>query len=152
MITCIEVRKEFSIAHRLSKSKSKCQNLHGHNYVVKFTVGGKIQSSNDMIMDFDELKGYIKKVHEKYDHTCIVNVQDRVSITGDDTLMYLAYEPTAEVFSVLFAKELIDCMPDSVLDRLRFINCSVSETANNTAITTIQDWDFHVELSELLGR
>jgi 6-pyruvoyltetrahydropterin/6-carboxytetrahydropterin synthase len=72
------VTKEFSFAaaHFLTNYHGKCENLHGHNYRLRVTIIGPLQS-DDMVIDFAE----VKKVVQQYiitvlDHT---NLNDRFS-------------------------------------------------------------------------
>lgn len=59
---------EISCAHKLELPyESKCQNLHGHNYLIKVELEGTLNKQG-MVVDFAHLKRIIK---EKYDHQVI---------------------------------------------------------------------------------
>ncbi len=61
------VTKEMEIAgcHQLTLPyKSKCENRHGHNWMVYVTVSCT-ELDHDMVIDFTHLK---KQIHDKLDH------------------------------------------------------------------------------------
>lgn len=62
------VTKKMEIAgsHRLSLSyESKCENLHGHNWIVKVFCKSEELNSDGMVVDFKHIK---EKIHSKLDH------------------------------------------------------------------------------------
>ena len=63
-----EVRKriEISAAHKLDLSyESKCENLHGHNWIITIYCKSETLDENGMVIDFKEIK---RRVHSKLDH------------------------------------------------------------------------------------
>lgn len=59
----------FEAAHRLDNYKGKCEQFHGHSYVLEVTFAGKPQKDG-MIIDFSEIKKIVEnKVISKLDHT-----------------------------------------------------------------------------------
>lgn len=46
----------FSAAHQLPYYDGPCKRLHGHNYVLQVSFGGKPNPSDGMIRDFDEVR------------------------------------------------------------------------------------------------
>lgn len=80
-------RFSFDSAHYLPGHEGKCQNLHGHTYILEVTVGrdSLIEggSSEGMIIDFSDLKSIVNKlVVDPLDHQCLNEL--------------LPYRPTAE--------------------------------------------------------
>jgi 6-pyruvoyltetrahydropterin/6-carboxytetrahydropterin synthase len=72
-------RAEFSASHfyhnpELSPEENrrvfgKCNNAHGHNYVLDVTVRGEVDSSTGMVVDLKDLKQVIEaEVMEAMDH------------------------------------------------------------------------------------
>lgn len=55
---------EISSAHHLENYKGKCENIHGHNYILEIWVEGDL--INDMVIDFSKLKKQIKKLDHVY--------------------------------------------------------------------------------------
>lgn len=62
------VTKKMEIAgsHKLSLSyESKCENLHGHNWIVKVFCKTEELNTDGMVVDFKHIK---EKIHSKLDH------------------------------------------------------------------------------------
>lgn len=69
-------KRKFDAAHKLydtSKSKEwnertfgKCTNLHGHTWVVDFTLCGEVNSDDCMLVNFNILKEIIDNLDHKY--------------------------------------------------------------------------------------
>jgi 6-pyruvoyltetrahydropterin/6-carboxytetrahydropterin synthase len=64
----ILVKEGFSAAHRIELHGGKCEELHGHNYVVEVIVDGGVLNSLGMVMDFTDLKGHLRDVVGGLDH------------------------------------------------------------------------------------
>lgn len=63
---------KFSAAHILESSWSeKCQEIHGHNYIVEVVVESTDLNKDGMVIDFGKLKSIIKPLIEKFDHSFI---------------------------------------------------------------------------------
>jgi 6-pyruvoyltetrahydropterin/6-carboxytetrahydropterin synthase len=62
------VKDSFAAAHRLIGYEGKCEDLHGHNFVVEaFFSGGKL-GDDGLLVDFKILKDYLKGVLDNLDH------------------------------------------------------------------------------------
>lgn len=74
----IKVAREFhfSMGHTLSDYDGKCANLHGHNYRLIVTLGGEVDDSRGMFVDFGEFKNMIDGVLADYDHHFLIFVGD----------------------------------------------------------------------------
>lgn len=75
-------RYTFEAAHHLPGHNGKCENEHGHGYVVWVEVEGEIQTLPDrpdfgMAIDFDELDILVGGILEYLDHTDL-NVSGRM--------------------------------------------------------------------------
>ena len=71
MYTVIK-RMEVSAAHSLKLSyQSKCENLHGHNWIITVFCRSKELNSDGMVVDFSHIKQAVK---EKLDHRNINEV------------------------------------------------------------------------------
>jgi len=66
---------EFEAAHCLEGHKGKCKNLHGHTYKLEITVGSSYNGymSNNMVIDFGDLKEIMKEMVDKYFDHCYIN-------------------------------------------------------------------------------
>ncbi|QLH35330.1 MAG: 6-carboxytetrahydropterin synthase QueD [Parachlamydiaceae bacterium] len=63
----------FEAAHSLKHHDGKCQNIHGHSYVLHVVIRSKdLQTSGpkvNMIMDFQDVNNIVKPMIQKYlDH------------------------------------------------------------------------------------
>ncbi len=62
----VKKRLEISASHKLNLSyESKCENLHGHNWVIEVYCRSKELNADGMVIDFSHIKENIK---EKLDH------------------------------------------------------------------------------------
>ncbi|MCK9432425.1 MAG: 6-carboxytetrahydropterin synthase QueD [Candidatus Omnitrophota bacterium] len=70
----LKVQGSFSSAHNLRGYKGKCEDLHGHNWVVEITVeSGKLDKIG-MVLDFKFLKKELGACLEKMDHKYLNNI------------------------------------------------------------------------------
>lgn len=67
----ISVEDKFSSAHALRGYQGKCENLHGHNWKVFARVKGEKLDNIGLLIDFHDLKKYLKEVLSIIDHTNI---------------------------------------------------------------------------------
>lgn len=106
-------RMEIAGSHSLKLSyRSKCENLHGHNWIVTVHCKARELNSDGMVIDFKHVKD---KVHSYLDHG---NFND-----------LLPFNPTAENI----AKWVCDNVPHC-------FRVDVQESESNTA-TYIKDED-----------
>lgn len=98
---------EVSGAHRLNLSyRSKCENLHGHNWKITVYCRSKELNQDGMVVDFSHLKNIIKK---QLDHQYINDI--------------VSFNPTAENIARWIADQIPTCF-----------KVEVQESENNTAI------------------
>ncbi|MDD3677677.1 MAG: 6-carboxytetrahydropterin synthase QueD [Dehalococcoidales bacterium] len=65
----LSVEEHFDAAHALRGYKGKCENLHGHRFVVKVKVTSSQLDDIGLAFDFTELKRILKEVLSRFDHT-----------------------------------------------------------------------------------
>jgi len=101
-----EVRVEagFSAAHFLKDYNGKCENLHGHNYKVFAHVRGSVLNEGGMLLDFSKLKGALRTVCKKIDHT---NLND-MALFKDN--------PSAERIAVFIYDQIISHTKEEGID------------------------------------
>lgn len=103
----VKKRFEISAAHRLELSyKSKCSNLHGHNWIVTVECRSRELNADGMVVDFTHIK---EMVMDRLDHSVINDV--------------IECNPTAENI----ARWIVDIVPCCW-------RCEVQESEGNTAI------------------
>ena len=106
MYTVIK-RMEISAAHQLKLSyPSKCENLHGHNWIVTVYCRSKELNSDGMVVDFSHIK---KVVKDQLDHKNLNDV--------------LSFNPTAENMARWICDQISTCY-----------KVEVQESEGNTAI------------------
>lgn len=64
----VVVKADFSSAHRLREYKGKCENLHGHNWIVEMAVSSKTLNKNGLLIDFRILKSKLSEILDDLDH------------------------------------------------------------------------------------
>lgn len=102
----VKKRLEISASHQLHLSyESKCENLHGHNWIITVYCRAKDLNWDGMVIDFSVIKNVIK---EKLDHK---NLND-----------ILPFNPTAENMARWICEQIPRCY-----------KVEVQESENNTA-------------------
>jgi 6-pyruvoyltetrahydropterin/6-carboxytetrahydropterin synthase len=70
----ITVEDHFDAAHALRGYKGKCEALHGHRFRVAVKVTASKLDDIGLAYDFVELKGKLKAILERFDHTTLNDV------------------------------------------------------------------------------
>ena len=68
------VRTSFSSAHHLRDYSGKCENVHGHNWVVEVSIACESLNRIGLGIDFVEVKKKLAEVVEKLDHKDLNNL------------------------------------------------------------------------------
>lgn len=98
---------EISAAHRLSLSyPSKCEQLHGHNWIITVYCQSETLNNDGMVVDFTHIKQVVK---DQLDHKNINEV--------------LSVNPTAENIARWICDQIPSC-----------VKVEVQESEGNTAI------------------
>lgn len=112
------VTKEITwdMAHRLSKHKGQCANLHGHTYKLQVTLCSTSDKlAQGMVIDFADIKHMLDDVKQMYDHRTILDgnsnsdasIAEALSVAGCSYRM-MTCEPTAENMAAEIMNYLID--------------------------------------------
>ena len=120
-IYCVAKRMEIAGAHKLNLSyESKCQNIHGHNWIVTIYCAAKELNKDGMVCDFKHIKD---KIHGYLDHG-FLNEK-------------LNFNPTAENIARWCTEQIPECY-----------KAMVQESEGNIAVAT--DLDFHLDILKLM--
>jgi 6-pyruvoyltetrahydropterin/6-carboxytetrahydropterin synthase len=76
----ISVESSFSAAHRLKNYQGPCENLHGHNWLVRATVRCETLDASGLGIDFKILKNHLKEILSGFDHKDLNAVLDPLHI------------------------------------------------------------------------
>lgn len=65
----VMVEKHFAAAHHLLNYRGKCENPHGHNYVVQVWARKATLDKANVAFDFTQLKQELKVIVDYLDHS-----------------------------------------------------------------------------------
>ena len=105
-------RFTFCAGHRLLGHEGKCQNLHGHNYVLEVYVTGQEQDEIGRILDFKLLKQRVNGwLDEHWDHTFVPWREDdnglqAIRASEPHRIYELDTNPTAENMAIHFLEDV----------------------------------------------
>lgn len=89
----VKKRLEISACHRLNLTyESKCENLHGHNWIVTIYCKSEELNNDGMVVDFTHIK---KQISDKLDH--------------NDLNRVLNFNPTAENMAKWIQEQIPYC-------------------------------------------
>jgi 6-pyruvoyltetrahydropterin/6-carboxytetrahydropterin synthase len=77
----ITVERDFDAAHALRGYRGKCENLHGHRFVVRATVKASKLDDIGLACDFTILKQHLSEILAKFDHH---NLNEVPPFTGEN--------------------------------------------------------------------
>ncbi|CAN2042329.1 putative 6-carboxy-5,6,7,8-tetrahydropterin synthase [Candidatus Magnetomoraceae bacterium gMMP-15] len=64
----LKITTHFSAAHQLRMMKTKCENLHGHNWKIEVYVQGNDLDNVGLVIDFGVLKKHVASILDNLDH------------------------------------------------------------------------------------
>jgi 6-pyruvoyltetrahydropterin/6-carboxytetrahydropterin synthase len=87
----LKVQGSFSSAHNLRGYKGKCEDLHGHNWVVEIVVKSAGLDDLGMVLDFKILKKKLNACLEQMDHKYLNRLEyfKKVNPTSENIAKYI---------------------------------------------------------------
>lgn len=83
----VSKRMEIAGAHHLDLPyESKCQNLHGHNWIVKVYCVSNVLTDYGMVIDFKKIK---ELVHDRLDHAYINYELENINPTAENIAKWI---------------------------------------------------------------
>lgn len=76
----ITTETQFSAAHRLKHYNGPCENLHGHNWIVRVTVSCSELDKCGIGIDFKVLKQNLRNIVADFDHKDLNAVLDHIGL------------------------------------------------------------------------
>jgi 6-pyruvoyltetrahydropterin/6-carboxytetrahydropterin synthase len=64
----VTIRKSFSAAHLLREIGGKCEELHGHNFIVEVSAAAELLNEEGLLVDFRLLKRWTDEALDGLDH------------------------------------------------------------------------------------
>jgi 6-pyruvoyltetrahydropterin/6-carboxytetrahydropterin synthase len=76
----VSIERHFDAAHYLREYNGKCENLHGHRYKVVVNLKNGTLDEIGLAYDFTDLKKKVDEILERFDHTCLNDIEPFTSI------------------------------------------------------------------------
>lgn len=93
----VRVEKEFSAAHHLLNYQGKCENPHGHNFVVRVWARGEQLDAANMLVDYQIMKKALKTIINEMDHRDLNVVFEGESPSSEFLARYIYHRMKAEI-------------------------------------------------------
>ena len=113
------------MAHALKGYDGLCRNIHGHTYLLRVTLSGKIRHENEnpkngFVLDFGVLKEIIKReVIDVYDHSLVLRdnlSESEVSVLKgiSERIHFVNFQPTCENLLLEIKNKITKFIPTEV--------------------------------------
>lgn len=85
----ITTEAQFSAAHRLKNYQGPCENLHGHNWLVRATVSCTTLDKCGIGIDFKVLKKELKLIIDNFDHKDLNEVLGELNPSSENIARFI---------------------------------------------------------------
>lgn len=106
----VSVQASYDSAHFLVNYKGKCENLHGHHYVVEVAAQSAELNEAGIAFDFVDLKRELRALADYLDHTLLNELPE-----------FKGIETSAENQAKWFWDELGERLPDNQAKGLAYV-------------------------------
>jgi 6-pyruvoyltetrahydropterin/6-carboxytetrahydropterin synthase len=114
----VSVTTKFAAAHRLREYEGACENLHGHNWLVKAQIGTSELDRIGIAYDFKKLKHDLNEIINQLDHQYLNEIPP-----------FNEMNPTSENVAKFIYQSLAAKLPN----KLKVISIEVGESDHYTA-------------------
>jgi 6-pyruvoyltetrahydropterin/6-carboxytetrahydropterin synthase len=114
----VSVTTSFAAAHRLREYEGPCENLHGHNWLVKAQIGTEELDAIGIAYDFKKLKKHLHEIIDQFDHKLL-----------NDISPFDKLNPTSENL----ARHIFQSLAEKIPPRLKVMAVEVGESEHYTA-------------------
>jgi 6-pyruvoyltetrahydropterin/6-carboxytetrahydropterin synthase len=137
MITITKIFR-FEMAHAIFGYMGKCENIHGHSYVLHVTVTNSLRDdgfipATGFILDFKELKKIVnEKVIEELDHRLVLSdeyLKSNSVFVPVENIFKWKVEPSAENILVYIRRQIEMALPEEI----KLMKLKLNETADSYA-------------------
>ena len=119
----LKVKTDFAAAHQLTMVGEKCENLHGHNWIVEVYVCGEKLNAAGVLVDFGDIKKHVRAIMKELDHK-FLNELDA----------FKGIQPSSEQIAIYVAQRMQACLEEDKLDKtVRVSRVSAWESADACA-------------------
>jgi 6-pyruvoyltetrahydropterin/6-carboxytetrahydropterin synthase len=115
----ISTEASFSAAHHLNRYDGPCENVHGHNWLVRAVVKCEILNELGIGIDFRTLRTALAHALKELDHTDLNTIFDGKSLN-----------PSSENCAKYIFEQLENTLAK---EQCRVVRVEVTETPGNTA-------------------
>jgi len=135
----IRVMHNVEMAHRLTKTPGRCQNIHGHSWKVILTLTGEIDEKG-VLVEFGYLKMAFRDfLNTNFDHHLLLNWTDPMfrNVMLEGALLPGATQMEGEPTTENFAKLIYDWAVQELIGKIGNVysaRVEVWETATNCAV------------------
>ncbi len=131
----------FDAAHRIwidrenseNDNPYKCENIHGHTFIVEFTFKADEIGKKGMVVDTEIIKKIVSDIIEKFDHSLIIHKDDPLrskieKIFDKYKILVLDVMPTAEGIAFALYQKIKSKMEYSHINKAKIIKVKVKMT------------------------
>ena len=83
----LKAQMYFSAAHHLLNYDGKCENMHGHNWLVEAYVSGTDLDKSNILVDYKIIKSNLKDVLDYLDHKDINELPEFYGISPSSEIL-----------------------------------------------------------------
>lgn len=105
----VTVQSHYDSAHYLRSYKGKCENLHGHRYVVEIALGTEQLDAGGLAFDFVDVKRHLRELTDHLDHQNL-----------NDLFPFTEIEPSAENQARYIYDQMKERLPDAMAAALLY--------------------------------